>query len=72
MPPATTVIIGKDRFVLQRIPVQDLRPKQQSVIGTLESYSIPAPPSVAEMMTLAKAKLRRVKGPPPTSSIGPT
>src|SRR5712672_3145886 len=29
-----TVIIGKDRFVLQLIPCGILRPKQQAVIGT--------------------------------------
>jgi adenylosuccinate synthase len=29
-----TVIIGKDRYVLQLIPCGILRPKQQAVIGT--------------------------------------
>src|SRR5271163_3753038 len=47
-----TVIIGKDRYVLQLIPCGILRPKQQAVIGTA---------LVAEIETLAKAGID-VKG----------
>src|SRR5258708_29325557 len=48
-----TVIIGKDRFVLQLIPCGILRPKQQAVIGT---GVVVAPAAlVAEIETLSKA-----------------
>src|SRR5437868_7176826 len=48
-----TVIIGKDRFVLQLIPCGILRPKQQAVIGT--GVVVDPAALVAEIETLAKA-----------------
>jgi adenylosuccinate synthase len=51
-----TVIIGKDRFVLQLIPCGILRPKQHAVIGT----GVVVDPSalVNEIETLAKAGVK--------------
>src|SRR6202035_1493290 len=48
-----TVIIGKDRFVLQLIPCGILRPKQQAVIGA--GVVVDPAALVAEIETLAKA-----------------
>jgi len=48
-----TVIIGKDRYVLQLIPCGILRPKQQAVIGT--GTVVDPAALVAEIATLAKA-----------------
>src|ERR1700688_2508759 len=48
-----TVIIGKDRFVLQLIPCGILRPKQHAVIGT--GVVVDPAALVAEIETLAKA-----------------
>ena len=48
-----TVIIGKDRYVLQLIPCGILRPKQHAVIGT--GVVIDPAALVAEIETLAKA-----------------
>jgi adenylosuccinate synthase len=48
-----TVIIGKDRFVLQLIPCGILRPKQQAVIGT--GVVVDPAALVAEIETLSKA-----------------
>src|SRR5216683_869793 len=48
-----TVIIGKDRFVLQLIPCGILRPKQQAVIGT--GVVVDPAALVAEIETLTKA-----------------
>src|ERR1700675_1240295 len=48
-----TVIIGKDRFVLQLIPCGILRPKQHAVIGT--GVGVDPAARVAEIETLAKA-----------------
>src|SRR5438105_8036355 len=48
-----TVVIGKDRFVLQLIPCGILRPKQQAVIGT--GFVVYPAALVAEIETLAKA-----------------
>src|SRR3989442_14752309 len=54
-----TVIIGKDRFVLQLIPCGILRPKRQAVIGT----GVVVDPAAlgAEIETLSKAGIG-VKG----------
>ena len=54
-----TVIIGKDRYVLQLIPCGILRPKQQAVIGT--GVVVDPAALVAEIETLAKAGID-VKG----------
>ena len=54
-----TVIIGKDRYVLQLIPCGILRPKQQAVIGT--GVVVDPAALVAEIETLAKAGIE-VKG----------
>src|SRR5260370_17431629 len=51
-----TVIIGKDRYVLQLIPCGILRPKQQAGIGT-GTVGDPAA-LVAEIATLSKAGIR--------------
>src|SRR5258708_11907268 len=48
-----TVIIGKDRYVLQLIPCGILRPKQQAVIGT--GTGVDPAALVAEIATLSKA-----------------
>src|SRR5271155_3592340 len=48
-----TVIIGKDRYVLQLIPCGILRPKQQAVIGT--GVVVDPAALVAEIEALAKA-----------------
>jgi len=48
-----TVIIGKERFVLQLIPCGILRPKQQAVIGT--GVVVDPAALVAEIETLSKA-----------------
>src|SRR6266436_5416771 len=48
-----TVIIGKDRFVLQLIPCGILRPRQQAVIGT--GVVVDPAALVAEIETLSKA-----------------
>src|ERR1700720_1310850 len=48
-----TVIIGKDRFVLQLIPCGILRPKQQAVIGA--GVVVDPAALVAEIETLANA-----------------
>src|SRR6202521_2845659 len=48
-----TVIIGKDRFVLQLIPCGILRPKQQAVIGA--GVVVDPAALVAEIETLSKA-----------------
>ena len=48
-----TVIIGKDRYVLQLIPCGILRPKQHAIIGT--GVVIDPAALVAEIETLAKA-----------------
>src|SRR6202046_2407980 len=48
-----TVIIGKDRYVLQLIPCGILRPKQHAVIGT--GVVIDPGALVSEIETLAKA-----------------
>lgn len=47
-----TVIIGKDRFVLQLIPCGILRPKQHAIIGT--GVVVDPAALVAEIETLAK------------------
>jgi adenylosuccinate synthase len=47
-----TVIIGKDRFVLQLIPCGILRPKQQAVVGT--GVVVDPAALVAEIETLTK------------------
>ena len=54
-----TVIIGKDRYVLQLIPCGILRPQQQAVIGT--GTVVDPAALVAEMATLSKAGID-VKG----------
>src|SRR5229473_1111734 len=54
-----TVIIGKDRYVLQLIPCGILRPKQQAVIGA--GVVVDPAALVAEIETLAKAGIE-VKG----------
>src|SRR5579872_5421867 len=54
-----TVIIGKDRYVLQLIPCGILRPKQQAVIGT--GVVVDPAALVAEIETLANAGID-VKG----------
>src|SRR5436305_1570122 len=54
-----TVIIGKDRYVLQLIPCGILRPKQQAVIGT--GTVVDPAALVAEIATLSKAGID-VKG----------
>src|SRR5271169_3459639 len=54
-----TVIIGKDRYVLQLIPCGILRPKQHAVIGT--GVVIDPAALVAEIETLAKGGID-VKG----------
>jgi adenylosuccinate synthase len=54
-----TVIIGKDRYVLQLIPCGILRPKQQAVIGM--GVVVDPAALVAEIETLAKAGIE-VKG----------
>src|SRR2546422_9739317 len=54
-----TVIIGKDRYVLQLIPCGILRPKQQAVIGT--GVVVDPAALVAEIETLSKAGIE-VKG----------
>jgi len=54
-----TVIIGKDRYVLQLIPCGILRPEQQAVIGT--GVVVDPAALVAEIETLAKAGID-VKG----------
>src|SRR3981081_1038627 len=51
-----TVIIGKDRYVLQLIPCGILRPKQHAVIGT--GVVVDPVALVAEIETLAKAGVR--------------
>jgi hypothetical protein len=48
-----TVIIGKDRFVLQLIPCGILRPRRHAVIGT--GVVVDPAALVAEMETLANA-----------------
>src|SRR6202795_2684280 len=48
-----TVIIGKNKYVLQLIPCGILRPKQQAVIGT--GVVVDPAALVAEIETLAKA-----------------
>src|SRR5437879_13108633 len=48
-----TVIIGKDRYVLQLIPCGILRPKQHAVIGT--GVVVDPAALVAEIETLCKA-----------------
>src|SRR6201982_3233857 len=48
-----TVIIGKDRFVLQLIPCGILRPKQHAIIGA--GVVVDPAALVAEIETLAKA-----------------
>src|SRR5213080_1651111 len=48
-----TVIIGKDRYVLQLIPCGILRPKQHAVIGT--GTVVDPAALVAEIETLCKA-----------------
>src|SRR5260370_32656004 len=48
-----TVIIGKDRFVLQLIPCGILRPRRQAVIGT--GVVVDPAALVAEIETLSKA-----------------
>src|SRR5260370_21560463 len=50
-----TVIIGKDRFVLQLIPCGILRPKQHAVIGT--GVVVDPAALVAEIETLSKASV---------------
>src|SRR4030088_499746 len=54
-----TVIIGKDRYVLQLIPCGILRPKQQAVIGT--GTVVDPAALVAEIAALSKAGID-VKG----------
>jgi len=54
-----TVIIGKDRYVLQLIPCGILRPKRHVVIGT--GVVVDPAALVAEIETLAKAGID-VKG----------
>src|SRR5260370_20915112 len=54
-----TVIIGKDRYVLQLIPCGILRPKQHAVIGT--GTVVDPAALVAEIATLSKAGIE-VKG----------
>ncbi len=54
-----TVIIGKDRFVLQLIPCGILRPKRHAVIGT--GVVVDPAALVAEIETLSKAGID-VKG----------
>jgi adenylosuccinate synthase len=54
-----TVIIGKDRYVLQLIPCGILRPKQQAVIGM--GVVVDPAALVTEIETLAKAGIE-VKG----------
>src|SRR5256712_5227497 len=54
-----TVIIGKDRFVLQLIPCGILRPKRHAVIGT--GVVVDPAALVAEIETLSKARID-VKG----------
>src|SRR6202158_5323108 len=54
-----TVIIGKNKYVLQLIPCGILRPKQQAVIGT--GVVVDPAALVAEIDTLAKAGID-VKG----------
>src|SRR6266481_52810 len=54
-----TVIIGKDRYVLQLIPCGILRPKQHAVIGT--GTVVDPAALVAEIATLCKAGID-VKG----------
>src|SRR6266702_4174932 len=54
-----TVIIGKDRFVLQLIPCGILRPKRHAVIGT--GVVVDPAALVAEIETLSKAGIH-VKG----------
>jgi adenylosuccinate synthase len=54
-----TVIIGKDRYVLQLIPCGILRPRQQAVIGM--GVVVDPAALVAEIETLAKAGIE-VKG----------
>ncbi|PYU74835.1 MAG: adenylosuccinate synthase [Acidobacteria bacterium] len=54
-----TVIIGKDRYVLQLIPCGILRPKRQAVIGT--GTVVDPAALVAEIATLSKAGID-VKG----------
>jgi adenylosuccinate synthase len=54
-----TVIVGKDRYVLQLIPCGILRPTQQAVIGT--GVVVDPAALVAEIETLAKAGID-VKG----------
>src|SRR6266581_4341103 len=54
-----TVIIGKDRYVLQLIPCGILRPKQHAVIGT--GVVVDPAALVAEIETLSKAGIG-VKG----------
>jgi adenylosuccinate synthase len=54
-----TVIIGRDRYVLQLIPCGILRPKQHAVIGT--GVVIDPAALVAEIESLAKAEVE-VKG----------
>jgi len=48
-----TVIIGKERYVLQLIPCGILRPKQHAVIGT--GVVVDPAALVAEIETLSKA-----------------
>src|SRR3981081_2886886 len=60
-----TVIIGKDRFVLQLIPCGILRPQQHAVIGA--GVVVDPAALVAEIETLAKAGVD-VKGRLPISS----
>src|SRR6202171_1198748 len=50
-----TVIVGKDKYVLQLIPCGILRPKQQAVIGS--GVVVDPTALVAEIEMLAKAKI---------------
>ena len=54
-----TVIIGKDKYVLQLIPCGILRPQQHAVIGT--GVVIDPGALVAEIETLAKAGIKVVQ-----------
>src|SRR5207245_2544081 len=54
-----TVIIGKDRYVLQLIPCGILRPKQHAVIGT--GVVVDPAALVAEIETMCKARSAQIK-----------
>ena len=64
-----TVIIGKDRYVLQLIPCGILRPKQHAIIGT--GVVIDPAALVAEIEMLAKAGLERRRPPAHQQSRAP-